>query len=152
MSIRKDWEALKADYLTSKFVDVTEWGKATPGLEKAVYTGHFSRKTKGWHNEKVKLAKELSQMTVQKVLERRSEKMANALGEVYDHLMKNKDVYMAESAKGLETVWKIIMVANGLATSISRNDNTNHNVELEDSALAGLVNVAKNAREKRKKK
>lgn len=152
MPIRKDWEALKADYLTSKFVDVTEWGKATPGLERVVYTGHFSRKTKGWHNEKVKLAKELSKMTVQKVLEQRSEKMANALGEIYDHIFKNKEVYMAESAKGLETVWKIIMTANGQATSISRNDNTNHNIELEDSALNGLVNAAKDARAKRKKK
>jgi hypothetical protein len=152
MLMRKDWEALKSDYLTSKFVDVTEWGKATPGLEKAVYTGHFSRKTKGWHNEKLKLAKELSQITVQKVLEKRSDKLASALGEVYDHLVKNKDVYMAESAKGLETVWKIIMTANGQATSISRNDNTNHNIELEDSALNGLVNAAKDARAKRKKK
>ena len=78
--------------------------------------------------------------------------MATAKGEVYDHVVKNKDIYMAESAKGLETIWKIIMTANGQATSISRNDNTNHNIELEDSALNGLVNAAKDARAKRKKK
>ena len=66
--------------------------------------------------------------------------------------MKNKDVYMAESAKGLETIWKILMVANGQATTISRNDNTNHNVELEDAALSGLVNAARDERAKRKKK
>lgn len=152
MSIRKDWEALKRDFFLSEFVDVTPWGRSKFGRKAVESSGTFSRRTKGWAAEKEAMAKKQTEMTVQKVLEKRSEKLANALGEVYDHLVKNKDIYMAESAKGLETVWKIIMTANGQATSISRNDNTNHNVELEDAALSALVNAAKNARTKTKKK
>lgn len=88
----------------------------------------------------MKLAKELSQITVQKVLEQRSNKLAKALGEVYDHVVDNKETYMAESAKGLETIWKIIMTANGQATSISKNDNTNtHN--LAGDAFTRLLSI-----------
>lgn len=152
MPTRKDWEALKRDFFLSEFVDVSPWGRSKFGRKAVENSGTFSRRTKGWAEEKAVMAKKQTEMTVQKVLDSRSDKMAKALGEVYDHLVKNKDVYMSESAMGLETVWKIIMVANGQATTISRNDNTNHNIELEDSALNSLVNAAKDARAKRKKK
>lgn len=152
MSIRKDWEVLKRDFLDSKFVDVRSWGRQKEGLEAVVDSGHFARKTKGWATEKSALAKKETEMTVQKVLEARSSSMANALGDVYDHLVKNKDVYMAESAKGLETVWKILMVANGQATSISKNDNTNYNTQSEGVAMAELLKAAQDAKGKRKKK
>ena len=150
--MRKDWEALNRDFFLSDFVDVTPWGRSKFGRKAVESSGTFARRTRGWAVEKEAMAKKQTEMTVQKVLEQRSSKMATALGEVYDHVVKNKDIYMAESAKGLETIWKIIMTANGQATSISRNDNTNHNIELEDSALNGLVNAAKDARAKRKKK
>lgn len=152
MPKRIDWEALKQDYLLSEFVDVQEWGRSKKGEITVKGSGFFGRKTKGWKTEKEGLKKEQTKLTVEKVIEERSTDLANLLGDVYDHIKQNKEMLFSEGAKGLKTIWEIAMVANGLPTSISKNENTNRNVEEEKKVLESLVNVAKNAEPARKKK
>lgn len=148
MPKRIDWEALKQDYLLSEYVDVQEWGRKKLGGRTAEKSGHFQRKTVGWKGEKEALKKEQTKITVQKVIEDRSTDLANLLGDVYDHIKQNKEMLFSEGAKGLKTIWEIAMVANGLPTSISKNENLNTDTGNEKVVLVELVKKAKNAKRK----
>lgn len=149
MASKHDWDALKTDYMTSSFLDVQDWGRQKFSNSKASRSGGFLKKTLGWRVEKELLKKQQSELTVQKVLEDRSTKLAQALADTYDHLIDNKEkLFAVEGIRAIEKTWQMLMIANGLPTSISKNENTNKSLDADKKVMIELVNKAKNAKRK----
>ena len=151
-----DWEALKQDYLASEIMDVQDWGRKRFGHKKATRSGNFGLQTHGWKDEKIKLREEQTRLTVEKLKQKGSDQMAEALDNIYGALVRqtNRKDLDTWSPKTIKSLWEMIMVANGLPTNTTKNQNDNFDrtKEQESLALKDLTQKAQNANNRKKKK